>query len=129
MNLQRFTAVYMDHATANVMKFINDTIETQVIESEFTHQKKETALHKNEGVMHHKEQQLQLSYYTKIMDKLKNSTDVLLFGSTTAKNELLNLVEADTHFNAIKIECKQTDKITENQQHAFIKHYIKTNII
>lgn len=49
--------------------------------------------------------------------------EVLLFGPTEAKNELLNLLQADHHFDKINIEIRQANKMTENQQHAFVKEY------
>jgi hypothetical protein len=48
---------------------------------------------------------------------------VILFGPTDAKVELLNILRQDHHFANIKIETQQTDKMTEFQQHAFIKEY------
>ena len=100
-----------------------------MIESAFTHDEKIKALHKGESTMHHKEHQLQLSYYNTIKDKLSGSKDVLLFGTTTAKAELLNILNDDPHFNEIKIVVSQTDKMTENQQYAFVKNHIKTHLI
>ncbi len=35
----------------------------------------------------------------------------------------LNVLKADHHFDKINIETRQTDKMTENQQHAFVKEY------
>jgi len=39
------------------------------------------------------------------------------------KVELLNTLRADHLFAKIKIEVKQTGKLTENQQHAFVREY------
>jgi hypothetical protein len=47
----------------------------------------------------------------------------LLFGPTDAKVELLNILKADLSFSKIKIETMQSDKMTENQEHAFVKDY------
>jgi hypothetical protein len=129
MNVQTFIAVYMDHSSANIMQLVNNAIATEVIESAFDHEEKMKALHKGESTMHQKEHQLQLSYYNTIKDKLRRSKDVLLFGTTTAKAELLNILNNDPHFNEIKIVVTQTDKMTENQQHAFVKNHIKTHLI
>ncbi|MBK8348850.1 MAG: hypothetical protein IPL08_15010 [Saprospiraceae bacterium] len=52
---------------------------------------------------------------------------VLLFGPTDAKAELLHLIQADHHFDKIKFEVKSTDKMTENQENAFVKDYFLTN--
>ncbi len=128
MKKNNFKAVYLDHSSANIMEFINDVITTETIDSDFNHQQKVEALHKSESLMHHKENQLQLIYYQAIMDKLKTSDNILLFGSTTAKMELHNLIKEDSHFKNSKIDCKQTDRLTDNQQHAFVKDYIKQQL-
>jgi hypothetical protein len=46
-----------------------------------------------------------------------------VFGPTDAKTALLNTLRADSHFEKVKISVEQADKITENQQHAFVKNY------
>ena len=65
----------------------------------------------------------QAGYYKKITEALKHSNEIVLFGPTKAKNELMNLLTADHHFANKKIEVKQTDKMTENQQKAFVKEH------
>ncbi|MGI8637564.1 MAG: hypothetical protein ACR2KZ_19375 [Segetibacter sp.] len=47
----------------------------------------------------------------------------MIFGPTNARIELLNILEADLHFSKIKIETKASDKMTENQEHAFVRDY------
>jgi len=115
--------ICMDHATANLMELTSGDMETKTINSKFTHEEKEDALHNGEKVMHHKEQHEQIAYYKEIAAVIKNYKEVLLFGPTDAKSELLNLLKADHHFDKINIETKQADKMTENQQHAFVKEY------
>jgi hypothetical protein len=115
--------IWMDHASANLIEFTSDPIQTNMLESRFTHQVKEQALHKGENRMHNKEQQGQADYYKRLGAVIKNYREVLLFGPTDAKVELLNILLADHHFAKIKIEVRQADKMTENQQHAFVKNY------
>ena len=115
--------ICMDHATANLIELTSGDMETKTINSKFTHEQKEDTLHKGEKVMHHKEQHVQLAYYKEIAAVIKNYEEVLIFGPTDAKSELLNLLKADHHFDKINIETKQADKMTENQQHAFVKEY------
>jgi hypothetical protein len=50
---------------------------------------------------------------------------VVLFGPTDAKKELLNLVKTDHLFEGIKIEVKNSDKMTEDQMHTFVRDYFK----
>ena len=115
--------IWMDHSNAHVKEFTTDPIETKTIESKFTHQVKEHTLGESEKEMHNKEQHQQSEYYKHLGSIIKNYTDVILFGPTDAKVELYNMLKADHHFEKIKIEVKQADKMTENQQHAFVKEY------
>jgi len=117
--------IWMDHSVANLMELANNRIITNVITSEFTHEVKEYALSKNENLMHNKEQHEQAGYYDKISDAIKGYDEILLFGPTTAKNELLNLLKTDHHFDKVKVDVISTDKMTENQQHAFIKDHFQ----
>lgn len=115
--------IWIDHSKANLSEFKADPIDTITIESDFTHQDKEQTLARSENVMHNKEQHQHLEYYKKIGEIIRNYEDVILFGPTDAKVELFNLLRADNRFAKIKIEIKQTDKMTVNQQHAFIREY------
>lgn len=117
--------IWMDHSTAFLMELINGTIEENNIVSEFSYQDKEEGLVKSEKHMHIKEQHQQSSYYKKLSDTIKNYQEVLLFGPTEAKNELLNLLKTNHLFENIKIEVKHTDKMTKNQMHDFVKEYFK----
>ncbi|MES2681321.1 MAG: hypothetical protein V4635_15605 [Bacteroidota bacterium] len=123
METKKQIGVWMDHSIAHVMEPKNSGIITSCVRSEFTNQVKQNALHKNENLMHNKEHQLQSAYYHKIMEVIKNHEEVLLFGPTSAKEELSNLLKTDHHFKTVKVEVKHGDKMTENQQHAFVKDH------
>lgn len=126
MTTTKNMGIWMDHSVAHLMEIKNDEITTNNITSSFTHQEKEHSLSKNENLMHNKEQHLQGDYYNKIKDVAKNYDHIILFGPTTAKNELLNLMKADHHFENKKIESIQADKMTENQLHAFVKNHFQS---
>ncbi len=117
----------MDHSNAHLMEFENAASGSKTIESEFTHGVKQDTLEKGEKAMHHKEQHEQAAYYKQLGEVIKNYGEVLLFGPTDAKTELLNVLKTDHHFDKIKIEVKQADKMSENQQHAFVREYFSTN--
>ncbi len=114
--------IWMDHASAHLMEY-NDDIKTDVIVSESTHAEKEKTLQKGESMMHNKNQQQLAEYYKSIGEAVKNYDDVLIFGPTNARVELLNILKADMHFDKIKIESMPADKMTENQEHAFVRDY------
>jgi len=111
------------------MDLSNDTIIENIIVSEFTQKEKELSLEKNEKFMHNKEQQLQSSYYKKLSDVIKKYQEVVLFGPTDAKNELLNLLKVDHLFANIKIEVKDTDKMSAIKMHDFVKEYFKKLLV
>ena len=73
--------------------------------------------------MQRKNQQQEAEYYQAIAESIKNYDEVLLFGPTNAKTELSNILDDDLNFSKIKIEIKQADKMTENQEHAFVRDY------
>lgn len=123
MTTAKNLGIWMDHSIANLMEFTTDPIKTKTIGSKFTHEEKEHSLSKSENLMHNKEQHQQSEYYKKLGEVIKNYEEVILFGPTDAKVELLNVLRADHRFEKTKIEVKQTDKMTENQQHAFVKEH------
>jgi hypothetical protein len=115
--------ICMNHANAHLMELTDDPFKTITINSEFTHGVKEESLGKSEVLMHNKEQHEQAAYYKHLGKIIFNYESVLLFGPTQAKTELFNVLRADHHFDKIKIEVKQTDKMTTNQAHAFVQDY------
>ena len=78
-------------------------------------------------MMHNREQQKQSEYYKTLGETIKNFDEVMLFGPTDAKAELLNILKADNRFSKIKFESLQADKMTENQEQAYVKaHFSKS---
>ncbi len=117
----------MDHSNAHLMEFTTDPIETKTLESKFTHEEKEQSLGKSENLMHNKEQHEQATYYKELGEIIRNYKEVLLFGPTNAKMELFNTLKTDQLFADIKIEVESADKMTENQQHAFVREHFSIN--
>jgi len=117
--------IWMDHSIAYLMELNNDTILKSNVASEFTFQEKEHSWRKSEKLMHNKEQHQQSSYYKKLSDKIKKYQEVLLFGPTDAKDELLNLLKADHLFENIKIDVKHADKMSELKMNDFVRAYFK----
>ncbi len=123
MSTAKNIGIWMDHSNAHLMEFTTDPIETKTIASKFTHSEKEESFKKSENVMHNKEQHQRSEYYKKLGETIKNYEHVLLFGPTDAKTELLNALRADHRFEKIKIDVKPADKMTDNQQHAFVREH------
>ena len=113
-------AIYMDHFTANIIEYTNTAIAIKTIKSEFNHFEKEKILQKGEIHMHNKEQDMQNEFYMKLREELLNYENVLLFGATNAKTELSNILKTDNKFANIEMIIKNTDKLTANEQIAFV---------
>jgi hypothetical protein len=124
MNNIRKLGIWMDHSNAYLMELANNKIVQRVV-SEFANNETEFNFYKGEKLIHKKEQHLQLSYYKKIGDIIKEYQDVVLFGPTDAKNELLNHIKTDHLFEDIKIEVRNSDKMTEEQMQTFVRDYFK----
>jgi hypothetical protein len=121
MNVPKRLGIWMDHAQANLMEFTQEPIETEELDSAFTHEVKVNSLNRSEAIMHHKEQQEEGAYYDRLGEVIRGYDEVLLFGPTDAKVELFNRLRKDHRFEHIKINIEQADKMTENQQHAHVK--------
>lgn len=125
MKKHKQLGIWMDHSHAFLIEITDESIEEKSIISEFSHQQKDDNLNRSEKIMHSKEQHQQAGYYKKLGDAIKNYQEVILFGPTDAKNELLNLLRADHLFENIKIEVKHSDKMMEYQRYAFVREYFK----
>jgi hypothetical protein len=117
--------IWMDHSNAFLLEMVNDTIETNSVVSELSDPEAEFNFYKGEKLIHKKEQHLQLSYYKKLGEIIKNYHEVVLFGPTDAKSELLNLIKTDHLFEDIKIEVINSGKMTESQMQTFVREYFK----
>jgi hypothetical protein len=116
-------AIWMDHSNAHLMEFTTDPITTEIISKKPAHREKEGMRDISEDSLHHKEQHQQAEYYQKLCAIIRNFQDVLLFGPTGAKRELLNLLRSDHQFEHIKLDIKESDKMSQNKQHAFVRDH------
>ena len=113
-------AVYMDHFMANIIEYTNSAEAIKTIKSEFNRSEKREILQKGESQMQNKEQDMQLEFYSKLREELLSYDSVLLFGATNAKTELLNILQADAKFLNVAFTLKNTDKLSDNEQIAFV---------
>lgn len=118
MKTTKSLGIWMDHSSAHLIEFTAHPNETTNVETGFSHD----VAHDAETQIHNTEHEY-TAYYKKLGGIIKNYDEVLLFGPTDAKAELHNLLSADHQFATINIEVKQADKMTENQQHAFVKEH------
>ncbi|MFV8370046.1 hypothetical protein [Flavobacterium sp. LB2R40] len=107
MSATKKLGIWMDHSFAHLMEFTSKHFEIETIEAKFLNNEKKQ----------------RYDYYKKIGEAIKNYKRVILFGPTNAKVELFDLLSEDERFLKIKFEIKETDKMTANQQHNFVKEY------
>jgi hypothetical protein len=124
MKIEKRVGIWMDHANAHVIEFAPE-MKTLHVHSAFTQTVKEDSLGKSEHIMHNKEHHQHLDYYKRLGEIIKNYDSVLLFGPTDAKKELHNLLIDDAQFAQIKIAVKSSDKMTENQEFAYVRDYFE----
>lgn len=122
---ERKLGIWLDHSNAHHIELTNNSISTTTVESTFSHAKKIETIEKSEQLMHNKEQHEQLAYYKVLEEIILSYTNVILFGPTDAKIELYNLIKKNRQFDNIKIDTLPADKMTENQQHDFVKDYFQ----
>lgn len=125
MKTQKKLGIWMDHATANLID-LNSKNKPITITSKFSFSTKEEALTRSENLMHNKRQQMHEAYYKEIANKILKYDHVLLFGPTNAKTELHNYLNKDLHFKEIKIDIESADKMTDNQQDAFVNNHFNS---
>ena len=123
----RRLGVYMDHSVARLLEPLSNSFIAKEIKSGLTHAEREYALSKSEHLMHEKERQEYGKYYNEIADHLRHYDEVLLFGPTTAKEELYNILRDDAAYAGIKIHVKPADKLSEKQQEIFVRDYFATS--
>lgn len=115
----------MDHSIAYIMELKDGAIVENIVALETFQPDNVSEFVKNERLVQNKEQQLQVNYYKKLSEIIKSYEEVVLFGPTEAKNELLNLLKADHLFDNIKFNAILSDKMNAKQMHVFVKEYFK----
>jgi stalled ribosome rescue protein Dom34 len=124
---RRTLGVYMDHSAARLLEPLANSFIAKEVKSGLTHAEREYALSKSEHLMHEKERGEYAKYYNEIAEHIRHFDEVLLFGPTTAKDELYNMLRDDAAYAAIKITVKSSDKLPENQQEAFVRDYFASH--
>ncbi|MGO4819880.1 MULTISPECIES: hypothetical protein [unclassified Flavobacterium] len=116
--------VWMDHSIAYLMEFTANPFEIKTVESDSigTINSANTL----EAMMKIRNQLL-LAYYNKIANELKDYSKIILYGPSSAKMELFDVLSEDERFLKVKIEIKSTDRMTAQEQHIFITDYFSTN--
>ncbi len=123
MTVPKRLGIWMDHSTGHATAYTAETLTTQVINAHPTHQDTEHGLHNNELHTHNREKQQQAHYFQALASVIRHYDEVVLFGPTEAKSELLNLLRKDHNFEKIKISLVPAEKMNEHQQQSFVRKY------
>lgn len=118
--------IWMDHSFAHIMEFTSKHFEIETIESKFkSNENVENVekLEKADSEIDSEQKKKLFNYYKKIGEYIRKYKRVILFGPTNAKVELFDFLSEDERFLKIKFEIKNTDKMTQSQQHTFVKEY------
>ncbi|UAM98186.1 hypothetical protein K8354_18225 [Polaribacter litorisediminis] len=121
---QKNLGIWMDHSTANLID-LKSKKRSYSISLDRTSNINDDGLIKSERGIHNRKQELQEAYYKEIAEVILKYNHVLLFGPTDAKMTLFNYLINDFHFKDIKIDVEVVDKMTENQQVAFVKNFFE----
>lgn len=127
MKTQKQLGIWMDHSKANIMELLNNKVISKTLESTPAFPEQVENLRLDESLMHSKEQIENADFYKELSIVIKGYNDVLLFGPTDAKTELFNLLKNNRQFDKIKISVQPADKLTENQQEAFVKDFFNNH--
>lgn len=114
--------IWMDHSVAHLIGLNTDTKEPWTIVAQVGEQD-EALNSRDETLIQNKEQNELAGFFNRLSDEIIHYDEVLLFGPTNAKSELVNKLKTDRHFDAVKIDLKTADKMTDNQLQAFVKDH------
>ena len=123
MKTTKKLGIWMDYSTANLIEYKLDSYEIKSIDSGLLDQEKNEVLDNSESLINNNENQQLTNYFKRISEQIKEYNELVLFGSTNAKIELHAILKEEEPFQNIKIEIKNTDKMTDNQKKYFVKSY------
>jgi len=115
--------IWMDHSVARLMEYTDEEYKVITVDSNINGLDNQDGLQHSESLLHNKENQAKRVYYKSIIDSLKNYDEIVLFGPSTAKTELYNMIREDHRYDKLKIETKPANKMSYDEQHIFIKDY------
>lgn len=119
--------IWMDHEHAFVTEFTADDMKSTRVLNESANADRNKLSSRGENRTHTKERQLQSSYYNRLSEIMSRYENVVLFGPTTAKNELFNKFTSDPNHARIRLHIEDAGKMTQNQRHAFVRDYFANN--
>ncbi|MGL2967027.1 hypothetical protein [Flavobacterium sp. XGLA_31] len=126
MKATKRLGVWLDHSVARLMEYSVENHQVKTLESDIKGLDHQEGVQHSESLLHHKENQNIKAFYKDIIAVLQNYDEIVLFGPTSAKTELYNLIREDHKYDHLKIETKPADKMSPAEEHAFVVHHFKT---
>ena len=123
--IKKRLGIWMDHSNAHLIEFSTELKDTKTINSDFSNEDKLETLRRSESEMHNKENHKLTTYYKNLAEVIGNFDEVLLFGPTDTKVELFNFLKEHHKYDKIKIEVKNADKMSDVEQHHFVRDFFK----
>lgn len=142
MNTKKVIGIYLDHQKAYlIQKEKEDAIISEIIESDYERQVREagkgsdttfwnasgTYSSNNENNKNNKARNQLHEYYELLSQKIKDFDEILIFGPTTARNELKNYLCEQKTFNGKKIHVEPADILTDNQKREKVRNFFNNN--
>jgi hypothetical protein len=82
----------------------------------------------SEKTLHNRRENEEQSYFEEILENVNSADEVVIFGPGEAKDHLVNAIKAHpSHFSADLMAVLTADKMTENQQVAYVKTFFEAN--
>jgi len=125
----QYLGIWMDYSNAHLMEYTRDSMASETVESTLVHQNREQTINRSEDVNHNQEPQKQRVYYKELGEIIKKYDEVLLFGPTNAKVDLFEILKEDPHFDEINIGVEDANKMSDNQQYAYVRGYFSKQFI
>jgi hypothetical protein len=82
----------------------------------------------NEHQVQMRENEIRSDYYKNIAKRLQHFDEIFIFGASTAKDELTNLLREIKHFDGKLIHTESSDHITKNQMIARVRAFFKMEL-
>jgi hypothetical protein len=82
----------------------------------------------NEHRVQMRENEIMSDYYKDIEKRIQNYDEIFIFGASTAKDELYNLLRKNKHFDGKLIHTESSDHITKNQMIARVRAFFKLEL-
>lgn len=113
--------IWMDYTHARLIEFTSFSFSSRIIQAQFTVDEKAISPESEDKSVNNKDFARKADYYKKISESIQNFNDVLLFGPTEAKTELMNVLKKEKLTSKMNIEVMNTDSLDDQQQQIFVR--------